>query len=362
MAVKRHLLMIISMCFILTGCEEKVTETEVKLRPIKTFTINDISNGMVNKYAAVVEAMDTSGISFPVGGNVQEINFSAGERVNVDDVLAVLDKKPFELAVEAAQAEYDKAKADLNANEQEFNRQKTLFDKKWVSQAAIDQAEATLVSARGSVNYAQSLLQLKQRDLNDTVLKAPLSGTLASKSIEVFQQVSPGQKMFDISSDGALTVVFSVPETAIAGVSVGQHMTANISSQENAYNGVITEVASVATGSTSFIIKASMLDLPNDIRPGMSAEAMIAAPIRSGQNGYLIPLTAILPDERDGTHVFVYKYDPDTSSVVKTQITGTGVDDNNMFIATDGLTSNDIIAAAGVTYMYDGQQVRLLDN
>lgn len=362
MGIYGRFLIVISACVMLVGCGQEETVTEVKVRPIKTFTINNMANGMVNRYAGIVEAMDTSGLSFQVGGNVQEINFLAGERVNVGDVLAVLDKKPIELSVEAAQAEYDNAVADLNAKEQEFNRQKTLFEKKWISQAAIDQVEVALVSARGNLNFARSRLQLQQRDLDDTVLRSPLSGTLASKDIDVFQQVSAGQQIFEISADGALTIVFSVPETTVSELSVGQNMTASFSAQEGVYNGIVTQIASVATGSTSFEIKASMLDLPDEVRPGMSAEAMIVSPLRNGRAGYLIPLSALIPGEMVEGDVFVFKYEPETSQVVKTRVSGDGIDDNNMFIATAGLDNDDIIAAAGVTFMYDGQQVRLLEN
>ena len=77
-----------------------------------------------------------SALSFQVAGNVQEVRVNLGDTVTKGQVLAVLDKKPYELDLDAANAELGKAKADLEEKRVEYLRQKKLYAKKWVAKAA----------------------------------------------------------------------------------------------------------------------------------------------------------------------------------------------------------------------------------
>jgi multidrug efflux pump subunit AcrA (membrane-fusion protein) len=74
--------------------------------------------------------------------------------------------------------------------------------------------------------------------------------------------------------------------------------------------------------------------------------------------GFMIPIAAALAEADDRFSVFVY--DPDTSTVKKTPIRPGGVRDNDVAVL-EGLEEGTIIATAGVSFLYDGQQVTLLD-
>jgi len=73
---------------------------------------------------------------------------------------------------------------------------------------------------------------------------------------------------------------------------------------------------------------------------------------------YLIPIAAIAPGEEPGRG-YVYVYDQNSSTVVQTQIRGKGVRDNRIVI-TEGLKGGDEIAVAGVSFLRDGQKVKLM--
>jgi multidrug efflux pump subunit AcrA (membrane-fusion protein) len=68
------------------------------------FTITDVASGQVRIFSAVIEASDSSSLSFQIGGNVREVKVNQGDQVARDQVLAVLDQEPFRLNVQAAAA------------------------------------------------------------------------------------------------------------------------------------------------------------------------------------------------------------------------------------------------------------------
>ena len=87
----------------LTACKEK-TEIVEAVRSIKTLTVSKQAAEKIFKFSGLVAAVDSSGLSFQVGGQVESVKVDIGDRVTKDQVLAVLDPEPYQLDVDAIQA------------------------------------------------------------------------------------------------------------------------------------------------------------------------------------------------------------------------------------------------------------------
>jgi multidrug efflux pump subunit AcrA (membrane-fusion protein) len=93
----------------------------------------------------------------------------------------------------------------------------------------------------------------------------------------------------------------------------------------------------------------------------MSVEVTIEEPLIGGRSGFLVPLSVLAPEggkELQGVGT-VFLYDSGSSTVKKHGITLGGVRDNRL-VVTEGLEAGDIVASAGVSYLIDGQKVKLL--
>ena len=344
----------------LAACEEKAPEVVKQVRAIKTFTVIEVASGQLRKFSGIVQATDSSSLSFQVGGNVRKVNVKLGDRVVKGKVLAVLDRKPFQLDVQAASAELDKARAIFKQKKLELNRQKQLYAKGWVAKARVDQVVRAYESAVGQVNYAVSKLNLAKRDLANTVLRAPFKGVIAGKHVDPFVEVRAGQKLFDIDAEGAMEVAFDVPETTISRIAIGMPVTAAFRTKRGCVcKGRITEVGSVAGKANSYPAKASLIDLPPAIRSGMTVEVSILLKVDAETAAYLIPFAALAPAEktREG---FVFVYDPKTQVVRRTLVKARGAT-NNMVQIYEGINAGDVIAVAGVSFLTDGQKVKLMN-
>jgi RND family efflux transporter MFP subunit len=320
--------------------------------------VTDIASGEERRFSGIVQATDTASLSFQVSGNVATIHVGVGDPVRKNDVLAELDAMPFELDAKAAEAELARALADFNAKNIEFTRQQTLFEKGWISQAALDQISAAYESSRSGVDYARSRSGLARRNLSNTKLLAPFDGVIAGRFIEPFQDIQAGQKLFELNASQALEVQFSVPETDINLMALDMPVRVRFPTYQGSFKGQIIEAGTVATEANAFTIKAGLLDPPPLLKPGMTSEVtlMVQGDVISG---YLVPLTAVMAGRAPGTGI-VFKFDPETSCVHQAEITGEGARDN-MFIAATGLEAGDILAVAGVSFLVDGQEVRRLE-
>ena len=121
----------------------------------------------------------------------------------------------------------------------------------------------------------------------------------------------------------------------------------------------ISEVGTAAGAGNVFPVKAALSLPPPGVRAGMTAEVTLVVGGGTEATSYFIPLSAIAPGDATGEG-FVFVYDPATSTVRRTLIRSTGPLASNA-VAVTGLNVGDILASAGVSFLVDGQRVRLMD-
>jgi RND family efflux transporter MFP subunit len=356
----KHLAGLMLFALVVTACEEPPPPTVEKVRAIKTITVAERGAGQSRRFPGVIEAVDTSSLSFEVGGNTREILVDVGDRVKAGQVLATLDETPFRLNVDAAEAEVSRTKANLAEKKTDFDRQDTLYKKEWVSKAAFDQAKAAHDSAASEVSYATSKLNLALRDLEKTALRAPFDGVIAAREGDPFQEVARGEKIFDIYIEGAMQVRLSVPETAIENINLGLPATVSFPNERiPPLEGRVSEVGTVATEANAFTVKVALATSPEPLRPGMTAEASMLLGSEAGDQSFLLPLSAIAPGAEPGRG-YVFVFDAATSTVRRAEVRGGGGVRDDRILISEGVAAGDVVAVAGVSFLRDGQRVKLL--
>lgn len=343
----------------LVACDEAAPpEPETVVRAIRSMEVIDRSSGQLRSFPGVVRAVDVSNLAFEVAGNTREVQVSQGDQITRGMVLATLDPATYQLNVESAEADVGRAQAELNEKTNELDRQQKLYAKGWVAKAALDQAQAAYESASNQLDYARSRLNLAKRDLDKTVLKAPFDGIIATRLVEPFQEVARGEIAFEAYVEEAMEVAINAPETVVGEIDQGLPGLVIFPSEEiGTLNGRVTEISSAANEANTFEVVVTLDQSPDSVRPGMSATVELILAGASGETAYLIPLSAVLPGEEQGRgYVFIFD---DTSSTVRKQLVSGGGVQDNLVIVREGISAGDIIATAGVTFLRDGQEVRL---
>ena len=355
----RHILCFGAMLLLLGACAEEQQIVE-EIRSLKTITVGEAITGRVRKFSGIVRAVDRSALSFEVPGNVLIVNADIGDKVDKGQVLAELDKEPYELEVQKAEAELVTARAKLKNNEADYNREKSIFDQGAGSQKRLDKAEFEFNEAKASVEFAVSKLDLAKRDLRKTVLYAPYDGSIGARQVEPFVDVQRGQKLFEIEAKGEHEIRVGIPETIVHMLTLDTPVTASFPTLPgNTTQGKITDIGTMAGEGNAFPILVRLVDPPPQVRSGMTAEATFDLKGADFPDGYLIPGTAISPTE-EPNRGFVFVYQPDTSTVKKTPVRWLGVR-NNMPVVSEGVSPGDILAVAGVSFLSDGMKVKLME-
>ncbi len=347
--------------FLVFGCQEEAPKPIERIRAIKTITVEEKTPGSLRKFSGVVEAVDSSVLAFEVSGNVKEVRVKVGDRVEKGQVIAVMNDRTFRLDLQAAEAAVERAKVQLANKKNDLDRFQRIYklDPGAVSQSSLDKSKAAYDSARKNVKYARSQVQLAKRDLEKTELIAPFNGIIGEKYVDPFQEVKRGERLFVLFSEMAMEVAVQIPETSIKDIHL--KMPAKISFPtlpDRTYKGVVSEISSVAGTANAFPVKVVVLDAEKKIRPGMTAEVSFELAQSEEESGYLVPLSAI-GKRGDKEEMYVFIFDAASSTVRKTPVTGGGVRGNWVGV-TKGVKAGDIVAVAGVSFLEDGQKVKLM--
>jgi len=347
--------------FLLPACSQEAPKPTERIRAIKTITVAEKTSGPLRKFSGVVEAVDSSILAFEVPGNVKEVRVKVGARVEKGQTIAVLNERTFLLDLQAAEAAVERAKVQLADKKNDLDRFERIakMDAGAVSQSSLDKSKAAYDSALKNVKYARSQVKLAKRDLEKTVLVAPFNGVIGEKYVDPFQEVTRGERLFILFSEKAMEVAVQIPETAIGDIHLD--LSAEIrfpTVPDRKYKGIISEISSLAGTANAFPIKVTVVDAGSEIRPGMTAEVIVMLSAKNQKAGYLIPLSAVTKGG-DKADFYIFIFDKETATVKKTPVKGGGVRGNWVGV-TEGVKAGDIIAVAGVTFLEDGQKVKLM--
>ncbi len=365
------LLVPMAMSVLVAGCEGEVAEAPTAPPPVvKLETVSERATGQVRSISGVVEASDRSALSFQVGGRVTEVNVSVGETVVAGQVLALLDRTNYQIALDSARSQLSSARAKRSEAKEDLDRKLALIDKGFVTQAAVDSSRAAYDAAVASVSVSTSDVERAQKDVERTVLSAPFAGVIASKEIDPFVEVSAGTTLFEIQSDGNLEVRVLVPETIIREVDYGQPVSVSFPTLKGeVFGGAVSEIASRAEAGNAFAVKITLVELGDaDVRTGMSAKVTFNfQSYLDGREAFLIPLTAISIKDADlgqqngprngGSEAPVFVFDPEKEAVFERFVSLGDIRGNDIEIFS-GLEEGEQIVTAGVAFLYDGMAAR----
>lgn len=343
----------------LAGCEQEAPAPEERIRAVKTIVVANLASDQQRKFPGTIEPVDSSQLSFEVEGIVAAVNVEAGDTFKKGDVLAQLDKQPFELGVSSARAALSRASAQLEEKQSAYERERRIQaeDPGATTQKAVDQAKAAYESQVEGVNYSKANLEMAQRNLANSELIAPYDGKVAQRFVQPSEVASKGVHMLEVYAEGAMQVAVSVPEQMIQDVRPGMAGQVFLNNQpDQIYDAVVSELGSSATAANAFPVKAIVTNAGERVRPGMTAELRLAFADAAVQTAYLVPVHAFLPGLEQEEH-YVYLLDPQSSVVRKTHVKIQGIQGDEVMV-TNGIAPGDELVVAGVSFLRDGQKVK----
>jgi RND family efflux transporter MFP subunit len=166
----------------------------------------------------VVEAVRQSTLASQVAGQIVALPVQAGDRVKAGQVLARIDPRAAEQAVAGSQSQVAEARAGLANATQAYKRSEQLFAQKFLSKAALDQAELDFKAARARVDALLAQAGQASTAKSFTVIAAPYSGVVATRSAEVGDMATPGVALLSLFDPAGMRVVATLAQSTLGGL------------------------------------------------------------------------------------------------------------------------------------------------
>jgi RND family efflux transporter MFP subunit len=360
--VRKSWVVLIALLCALTGCEKEEDSSASKpVRGLRAYKVAANTESRVQRFPTVLQPAEISRLSFEIAGQLTAVNLNTGQHVELGEVLMEIDPRSLQAQLDQARAKLREAEAVVANAEADFWRKSELAQRGFATRAAFDESQANLLTARAQHDQAQRQVDLATHDLERSKLLAPFAGTIAGVDVKSFGQVAAGQTVVTLYSDDSFELSFSVPPITFQTLQVGQSAKVTIADHPDlSLAGIIKELGAKAQQVSAFPVVVRLKNEIPGLNAGMAAEVSLELPLASG-SGYLVPLSVLVPeggkDIRGIASVFVY--DGASSTVRKRKIAVGGIRDNQLAV-TEGLQLGDLVASAGVSYLTDGQKVRLL--
>jgi membrane fusion protein, multidrug efflux system len=146
-----------------------------------------------DEYTGRFTPLETVEIRARVSGFIDSVHFHEGQIVKKDDLLFVIDQRPYQIAVEQAKADIERAQAKLDIATDDVNRATPLVQSKTLTEREFDTRQSVQRDASGQLASANAALKQAQLNLEWTEVRAPIAGRISDKRVDAGNLISGGQ-------------------------------------------------------------------------------------------------------------------------------------------------------------------------
>jgi membrane fusion protein (multidrug efflux system) len=213
-------------------------------------------------------------IKSKVSGEVEQVSAREGQNVREGEVLVKIDTRNLQAQYDSQAAALEKAKADLSLAKLNRDKNRVLLDQHFISQNTFDATESAYAGNVASVKLAEAQARLAQINLQDAVVRAPFSGTLAKRFVQPGEKVSMDSSLLQLVDVKSMQLEAAIPTMDIPDVKVGQAVNVRVSGfGERMFEGKIQRINPVTEqGSRSITIYVTVANNDEVLRGGMFAQ------------------------------------------------------------------------------------------
>lgn len=273
---------------------------------------------LVDVHAAygIVEAVNEATLSAQTAGHITEVLFDVDDFVEAGELVARIDDTEHRARVERAKAALEEARARFREADSEFDRITDLFERDLVSESDMDQTEAARRAAQAQLESARAQLEEAEAQLAYTRIKAPYSGYVTERHVQLGEAVNPGSPIISGIDLDNLRVVAEVPQRLIPAVRKRRTATVELDDGRTLRATSLTFFPSAKRGSSTLPVRVNLPQGTEGLFPGLFVRVRFEV---GTMERLLVPSEAVVY-RSDVTGVYVV--DPDERLIFRQVLAG----------------------------------------
>jgi len=285
------------------------------------------------------------------GGMVRAVLVEAGAWVRQGQVLATVDRSVQSQNVAQLAAQIQVARADAALAQNEYERSQSLVGRGFVSKADLDRKKAARDAAFARIRVAEANFNAMRAQLGRLDIRAPKSGLILSRNVEVGQVVSQGSgALFHLAENGQMEMRAQLSQQDLGFIHNGMPAQITPIGTHRSFTGQVWQVSPLIDPTSRQGEVRIAIPYDPSIRPGGFAEAKIESGATSAPQ---LPQSAVLSDD-NGNYVYVIN---GKNEVERRAIKIGTVEDQGVTIA-EGISGNERVVLSAGPFLNPGQKVK----
>ncbi len=363
-------LVVLSFTALLSGCSHQSPIPSQPARAVRLATVAAPQtspetlrySASILPYAQVDLMFRSSGyvtnVSQVRGADGRTRDIGTGDFVEQGLSLAHIRREDLQNQVAQAQAQLDQATAQHTKADQDFQRARALYSTQSLTKPDYDQSQAAFYATQAAMDNAKAALLQSQLTLGDADLKAPFSGYILSRSIDVGSLVSPSTSAFTIADIGRVKVTFGAPDYVLSRVHLGQELMIQTENDAAPLKGRVTSISPAADiRNRIFAVEVTVVNHDRRLKPGMIASVGLGEVPHSSIS---IPLSAVVPFPSEPEQFAVMVAQNRAGALIanlrKVQL-GTTHDNS---VAVEGVQPGERVVSVGAQLLHDGDLIHVI--
>ncbi|MBV9965043.1 MAG: efflux RND transporter periplasmic adaptor subunit, partial [Alphaproteobacteria bacterium] len=293
------------------------------------------------------------------------VAFKEGQMVNKGDFLAQIDPRPYQVALEQAEAQLAKDQATLKNSQVDLKRYQTLVAQNSIARQTLDTQAATVQQNIAVVQADQAQIDTQKLNLTYCRIVAPVTGRVGLRQVDAgnYVQTSDANGIVIITQLQPISVIFTLPEDNLPAVAQRIHNGASLTATAFDRTGAVkldtgrldTIDNQIDTTTGTFKLRAAFDNSGETLFPNQFVNVQLLVDTLRGAD--LIPNAAV---QRGAPGTFVYVVKPDETVTAQAVTLGPGND--QYVVATKGVQPGQIVVTDGADRLKDGAKVRVANN
>ncbi len=305
-----------------------------------------------------LKAINTVAVKARVPGELIEIKGREGDSVKAGEVVARLDPTEFQRRLRQAEQQADAAKTQIDIAKRQYDNNKALVEQGFISKTALDTSQASLAGAQATYNAALAGADVARKTLEDTVMRSPITGQIASRLAQPGEHVGMDMRLMDIVDLGSLELEATLSPADSVDVRIGQEAVLSLEGRAQTINAKVLRINPSVQANSRSVLVYLRLQSTTGLKQGMYAQGELQLSL---SKTVALPLSAVRTD----------KPQPYVQMLVKNKVAhqtvslgerGRLATQNNgeQWVAIRDLPPNTQVLPASVGALREGSPVRLI--
>ena len=328
------------------------TQTVVELATGDVVTARSLELSQGLQLSGSLRAVNSAVVKARAAGELQGLTVREGDAVKAGQVLARVEATEYRARVQQAQQQADAARAQIDIAQRQWNNNKALVDQGFISRTALDTSQSNLDAAQATHKAALAAVDLGRKALDDTILRAPISGVVAQRLAQPGERVGMDARVVEIVDLSRLEMEAVLSAADSVQVRVGQEALLEIEGSARPLAARVVRInPSAQATSRSVLAYLSIADTAG-LRQGLFAQGRLAT---GSSLALAVPLSAVRTD-KPAPYVQVVE---DSRVLHKPVETGArGQADNETMVAVKGVEAGAVVIKGHLGSLREGTAVK----